>query len=130
MKKRLISIGILAGFLLSILMVSGVFAQQKAKDEYVSKVSYGDVKFTHKKHAETLNIACVKCHHELKDKKPGTPVQGCKKCHKAKTEGKTLSAKDAYHKDCKGCHEEAKKANKPAGPTGCTQCHVKAPAKK
>jgi len=127
MKKGLISIGIITVFLFSGLVVSGVFAQQK---DYVFKVGYGDVKFTHQKHAETLKISCEKCHHELKGKKPGTPAQGCKKCHKAKAEGKALSAKDAYHKDCKGCHEEAKKANKPAGPTACTQCHVKPPAKK
>jgi hypothetical protein len=126
MKKGFICIGVLVGFLLSILLVSGAFAQQKAKDEYVLKVAYGDVKFTHKKHAETLKIDCVKCHHEMKGKKPGEAVQGCKSCHKAKTEGKVLSSKDAYHKDCKGCHEEAKKASKPAGPTGCTACHIKA----
>ena len=52
-------------------------------------------------------------------------ASSCLECHKAKTEGKTLSAKDAFHKDCKGCHDDAKKAKKPAGPTGCTQCHVK-----
>jgi hypothetical protein len=125
MKKGLIIIGVLVCFMLSVFVVSGVLAQPKAKDEYVLKVSYGDVKFTHKKHAETLKIDCVKCHHESKGKKPGEAVQGCKSCHKAKTEGKVLSSKEAYHKDCKGCHEEAKKANKPAGPTGCTQCHVK-----
>ncbi len=126
MKKGFICIGVLVGFLLSILLVSGAFAQQKAKDEYVLKVPYGDVKFTHKKHAETLKIDCVKCHHEMKGKKPGEAVQPCKSCHKAKAEGKAISSKDAYHKDCKGCHEEAKKANKPTGPTGCTTCHVKA----
>jgi len=120
MRKGFICIGVLVGFLLSILLVSGVFAQQKAKDEYVLKVAYGDVKFTHKKHAETLKIECVKCHHEMKGKKPGEAVQGCKICHKAKAEGKAISAKDAYHKDCKVCHEEAKKANKPAFPTNCT----------
>ena len=125
MKKGLISIGILVVFLVSVFVVSGVFAQQKAKDEYLMKVSYGDVKFTHQKHAETLKIDCVKCHHEMKGKKPGEAVKGCKTCHKAKTEGKVLSAKEAYHKDCKGCHEEAKKASKASGPTGCTQCHVK-----
>jgi len=124
MKKGLISIGVLVGFLLSILVVSGAFAQPKAKDDYVYKPPYGDVKFTHKKHAETLKIECKKCHHEMK---PGdTTVKGCKACHKAKAEGKAIAAKDAYHKDCKGCHDEAKKASKPAGPTGCTQCHVKA----
>jgi hypothetical protein len=124
MRKGLISIGILAGFLLSVLMVSGVFAQPKAKDDYVFKVAYGDVKFPHKSHVEKLKLECKKCHHEMK---PGdTAVKKCGDCHKAKLEGKTPSAKDALHKDCKGCHDEAKKANKPAGPTGCTQCHVKA----
>ncbi len=126
MRKGLISIGILATFILTILVVSGVFAQApKAKDEYTLKNSYGDVKFTHKNHAEKLKIECVKCHHELKDKKPGTAPQPCKSCHKAKTEGKMVSSKEAYHKDCKGCHEEAKKANKPTGPTACTTCHKK-----
>ncbi len=126
MKRNWVSILVLVGFVLSTLVVTGVFAQQKAKDEYTFKVPYGDVKFTHKKHAETLKIDCVKCHHELKGKKPGEAVQPCKACHKAKAEGKAISAKDAYHKDCKGCHEEAKKANKPTGPTGCTTCHIKA----
>jgi hypothetical protein len=121
MRKGLISMGILACFLLSILMVSGVFA----KDVIEYNPSYGKVTFTHKKHVD-LKIDCVKCHHEMKGKKPGEAVQGCKTCHKAKAEGKAISSKDAYHKDCKGCHEEAKKAKKPAGPTGCTQCHVKA----
>ncbi len=121
MKKGLISLGILACFLLSILMVSGVFA----KDVIEYNPSYGKVTFTHKKHID-LKIDCVKCHHEMKGKKPGEAVQSCKSCHKAKAEGKAISSKDAFHKDCKGCHEEAKKANKPAGPTGCTQCHVKA----
>ncbi len=128
MKRGLISIGVLVGFLLSILVVNGVLAQQP-KDEYVLKVPYGDVKFSHKKHID-LKYECIKCHHELKGKKPGEAPKGCKSCHKAKAEGKTPSSKDAYHKDCKGCHDEAKKAKKPAGPTGCTQCHVKAPAKK
>ena len=120
MKKGLISIGILAGFLLSILMVSGIFA----KDVVELNPSYGKVTFTHKKHAETLKIDCLECHHTWK--KGETSGKACADCHKAKAEGKTLSAKDAFHKTCKGCHDEAKKANKPAGPTGCTQCHVKA----
>jgi hypothetical protein len=120
MKKGLISMGILASFLLSILMVSGVFA----KDVVEYNPAYGKVTFTHKKHAETLKIDCVKCHHTWK--KGETTGKVCKDCHKAKAAGKAISAKDAYHKDCKGCHEQAKKANKPAGPTSCTKCHVKA----
>jgi hypothetical protein len=123
MKKGLISMGILAGFLLSILMVSGVFA----KDVIEFNPAYGKVTFTHKKHVD-LKLECTKCHHTWK--KGETSGQVCKDCHKASKEAskdaKGITAKDSYHKDCKGCHEEAKKANKPAGPTGCTQCHVKA----
>ncbi len=121
MKKGLISIGILAGFLLSLLMVTGAFAQ---KEEMTFDVSYGKVKFTHKSHIDKVKLECAKCHHTWK--KGETSGKLCHECHKAKAEGKALSMKDAAHKDCKGCHDEAKKANKPAGPTGCTQCHVKA----
>ena len=124
MKKGLIVMGVVAGFVLSVMMATGVFA----KDVVEFNPSYGKVTFTHKKHAETLKIDCLKCHHTWK--KGETTGKLCKDCHKAKAEGKTLSLKDSFHKDCKGCHDEAKKANKPAGPTGCTQCHVKAPAKK
>ena len=120
MRKGLISIGILAGFLLSILMVTGAFAQ---KDVITFDVPYGQVTFVHKKHVD-MKYDCMKCHHAWKAGE--TSGKLCRDCHKAKTEGKTLSLKDAMHKDCKGCHEEAKKANKPAGPTGCTTCHVKA----
>ena len=120
MRKGWISVGILAGFVLALLVVSGV----SAKDVIEFNPSYGKVTFTHKQHAETLKIDCVKCHHNWKQGE--TSGKLCKECHKAKAEGKTISAKDAYHKDCKGCHDEAKKAKKPAGPTGCTQCHVKA----
>ncbi len=120
MKKGLISIGILAGFLVSLFAVSGTFAQ---KDVVQFNPSYGKVTFAHKKHTDTLKIDCMKCHHTWK--KGETSGKLCKDCHKAKAEGKTLALKDAFHQDCKGCHDEAKKANKPAGPTGCTQCHVK-----
>jgi protein-arginine kinase activator protein McsA len=124
MKRRLISVGIVAGFLLSILMVTGAFAQ---KDVVTFDVPYGKVTFPHKKHVD-MKLDCMKCHHTWK--KGETSGKLCVDCHKDKAEGKALSAKDAFHKDCKGCHDEAKKANKPAGPTGCTQCHKKEPAKK
>ena len=84
MKKGLISIGILAGFLLSILMVTGVFA----KDVVEYNPSYGKVTFTHKKHAETVKIDCVKCHHTWKTGE--TTGKLCKDCHKAKAEGKAF----------------------------------------
>ncbi len=52
MKKGLISIGVLAGFILSLLMVSGAFA----KDVVTYDVSYGKVTFTHKKHVDNYKI--------------------------------------------------------------------------
>ncbi len=119
MKKGLINMGILAGFIISLFMVTGALAQA-AKDNYAMGNSYGQVKFDHKKHAETLKTACEKCHHELKGKKPGEVPKACATCHKAAAEGKTPSAKDAFHKDCQECHKQdkAKKA-----PTTCTKCH-------
>ncbi|MGB9629698.1 MAG: cytochrome c3 family protein [Thermodesulfobacteriota bacterium] len=119
MRKGLISIGVISAFILTILAVSGVFA----KDVVEFNPPYGKVTFAHKKHAETLKIDCLKCHHTWK--KGETTGKLCKDCHKAKAEGKTIALKDAFHKDCKGCHEEAKKANKPAGPITCTTCHKK-----
>ncbi len=120
MKKGLIGAVIVVSFLLSVLAVTVAFA----KDEVVFDSKQGKVTFTHKKHAETLKIDCLKCHHTWK--KGETSGKLCGECHKDQAEGKALSKKDAYHKDCKGCHDEAKKAGKPAGPTGCPQCHVKA----
>jgi hypothetical protein len=120
MKKGLISIGVLAGFILSLLMVSGAFA----KEVVTYDVPYGKVTFTHKKHAENYKIDCLKCHHTWK--KGETTGKLCKECHKGTTEGKKLMVKEAFHKSCKGCHDDLKKANKPTGPAGCTQCHVKA----
>jgi hypothetical protein len=121
MKKRLISVLVLAGFVLSGLMVTGAFA---AKDEIIFDAPNGKVTFNHKKHSETLKIDCLKCHHTWKQGE--TSGKKCTECHKASAEGNTPSMKDASHKTCKGCHDELKKANKPAGPTMCTQCHVKA----
>jgi len=118
MKKGLISI-IIVGFVFSIFMATGVFAA----DTLTLKASNGDVTFNHKKHGETVGGDCVKCHHTWK--KGDTSGKLCVDCHKEKAEGKTLSAKDAFHKDCQGCHKDLKAANKPAGPTSCTQCHVK-----
>jgi hypothetical protein len=121
MGKELMGLGVLVGFLLSLLMVTGAFAQ---KEQIVFDVPQGKVTFNHKKHAETLKIDCLKCHHTWK--KGETSGKLCRDCHKEKAEGKTLSLKDAMHKDCQGCHNEAKKAGKTAGPTACPQCHVKA----
>lgn len=115
-KKIIIGITVAIIILFVVLAVSGVFA---AKDKIVYDVPYGKVTFNHSTH----KIDCLKCHHDWKSDQ--TSGKLCKDCHKAKTEGKAISAKEAFHKNCKGCHDELKKANKPTGPTGCTQCHKK-----
>src|SRR5512147_1628353 len=117
--KHLISISIMVGFLFSILIAGSSFAA----DTITLKASNGNVTFNHKKHLEAAGNDCVKCHHTWK--KGETSGKLCVECHKEKAEGKTLSAKDGFHKLCQGCHKELKEAKKPAGPTSCTQCHVK-----
>lgn len=72
----------------------------------------GPVTFDHAKHA----MDCATCHH--KDK--AGAEQKCTKCHGAKTEGKKLSAKEAFHTQCKDCHKKEKK-----GPEKCDGCHKK-----
>ena len=74
--------------------------------------SKGPVTFDHAKHGKD----CAACHH--KDK--AWAEQKCTKCHGDKTEGKQLSAKEAFHAQCKGCHQKEKK-----GPVKCDACHKK-----
>jgi hypothetical protein len=119
MKKGLISISVIAGFLFSILMATASFGA----DVITLKASNGNVTFNHKKHLEAASNNCLKCHHTWK--KGEISGKLCNECHKDKAEGKALSAKDAFHKDCQGCHKELTEAKKPTGPTSCTQCHVK-----
>jgi hypothetical protein len=73
------------------------------------------VTFTHKAHTEKVK-ACAECHH----KDAAGAEQKCSKCHGDKTEGKKLSAKEAFHAQCKDCHVKEKK-----GPTKCDDCHKK-----
>jgi len=75
----------------------------------------GPVPFDHKKHV-SLSKDCKSCHHS---DQPGQE-QKCSACHKDKTEGKKLSLKDAFHKQCMDCHKKEGK-----GPTKCNDCHSK-----
>ena len=133
MKKRFISIAAVAAFFIAISVI-GCFSTSKevnSKEANLKETKeiieynppYGKVILNHKKHAETYKVECLKCHHDWKSDQ--TSGKLCKDCHKAKTEGKAISAKEAFHKNCKGCHDELKKAGKSTGPTGCAQCHKK-----
>ena len=59
----------------------------------------GPVHFDHKAHTGVAKN-CQACHHADAAGKE----QKCSKCHTDKTDGKKLSLKDAFHKQCKDCH--------------------------
>lgn len=82
--------------------------------------SKAPVTFDHKAHADRLK-KCNTCHH--KSDEAGKDAAKCfsADCHGAKTDGKKLELKEAFHKTCKGCHQKEKK-----GPTKCDDCHKKA----
>jgi hypothetical protein len=80
----------------------------------ISKMK-GPVAFDHKAHTG-LAKSCQECHHADAAGKE----QKCSKCHVDKTDGKKLSLKDAFHKQCKDCHTKSAK-----GPTKCDGCHAK-----
>ncbi|MBE0604338.1 MAG: cytochrome c3 family protein [Deltaproteobacteria bacterium] len=73
------------------------------------------VAFDHKAHTGIAKD-CKTCHHADAAGKE----QKCSKCHTDKTEGKKLSLKEAFHKQCKDCHTKQAK-----GPTKCDGCHPK-----
>jgi hypothetical protein len=73
------------------------------------------VTFDHKAHGAKVK-ECKGCHH----KDEAGKEQKCSKCHKAKAEGKSIEAKEAFHKQCKDCHKKEK-----TGPEKCEGCHPK-----
>ena len=88
-----------------------------APDKVVFKAAKakGPVAFSHKEHGAKVK-ECATCHHQ---DKAGTE-QKCGMCHGDKTEGKKLSAKEAFHTQCKDCHKKEMK-----GPEKCDGCHKK-----
>jgi len=77
--------------------------------QYLMNNSKGLVVFNHQAHADNLND-CLICHHN------GEPIS-CYKCH---TDDTKITAKKAFHLNCKGCHKKIKQ-----GPTKCSACHQK-----
>ncbi|MBU1275788.1 MAG: cytochrome c family protein [Proteobacteria bacterium] len=136
MKKCSIAVLVALAFAVAALMGTAAIAQDtksgkvadsfKIKDPAFKKYTKSAVEFTHKKHSVDHKLACTECHHVLKDGKnvfkDGDKVQKCSACHTSpvKNQGKLLSAKNAFHKNCKDCHKAAKK-----GPAKCNECHPK-----
>jgi len=120
MRKGTIALVVVVAFIFA---VTAAFAA-KAPDVVTLKgATKGPVELSHKKHAETMKIACKECHHTMKS--PSEPVKKCDACHKAdaKPGAKPMSLKDAFHTNCwKGCHVKEKQAGKKA-PTMCNECH-------
>jgi len=96
----------------------------EAKDVITLPSKQGAVTLTHKAHVAHAQKKCNACHHL--DKADGSDAKKCSQCHKEKESEvngkKVISAKDAFHQNCKDCHKKdaAKKA-----PTTCKGCHVK-----
>ena len=121
MNKKLISTVAAILFFGSLVMLQGVFGQPDSitidNPGLHATDNYQGAPFNHKKHAEAAK--CKECHHTTKE---GEKVQKCVDCH---TKDSKVTAKDAFHKNCKDCHRDLKKAGKPTGPTICTKCHAK-----
>jgi len=75
------------------------------------------VAFDHKAHTEKVK-ECKECHH--KDAAGKEQKCSAADCHGAKTDGKKVELKEAFHTQCKECHKKEKK-----GPVKCDECHPK-----
>jgi hypothetical protein len=115
----------------SILIAADVPVAITLEGKDYKKDKKGPVKFTHQKHNVDYKIACVECHHVIKDGKntwkEGDEVQKCSACHDPKKKkGKVMKLQNAYHRNCKNCHKALKKEGKKTGPfKKCNDCHAK-----
>ncbi|HKV38957.1 MAG TPA: cytochrome c3 family protein [Blastocatellia bacterium] len=92
-----------------------------------------DPRFPHK---AIGNLACIGCHHTVKDITDSSQFQKCSNCHKqqgdaknpADTLGIELNSREIYHRLCISCHraDHFKASNervKDASFTKCGECH-------
>ncbi len=115
-------IGVLVGFLT--VSLAGPPDVIKIEHKYTAKKK-GPVTLSHTKHVKEYKVACTECHHKWQKEKEKQPKK-CSDCHKEKKEGKVLSLKRAFHKNCMGCHKNLAKQGKKTGPTTkCSKCHAK-----
>jgi hypothetical protein len=122
MDRKVISIVAAMLFFGSLLMLQGVFGQPDSitieNPGLYATDKYQGAPFGHKKHADGIKN-CKECHHTWKE---GEEVKKCTACH---TKDSKITAKKAFHANCRGCHRALKKESKAAGPTACTKCHPK-----
>ena len=116
MKKFATLLAVVIAAVFSAGLVFGAQAPDKVTIKEIQK-SKAPVEFNHKAHGERVKGNCQACHH--KDEKG--KEQKCSACHdKAKSEGKKVELKEAFHVTCKDCHKKEGK-----GPTKCDECHKK-----
>jgi hypothetical protein len=110
----------------------------------------GLVLFDHKKHEAAFNpdsafphkspagVACIGCHHTVKDVTVREQFQKCSACHKDEgnatnpddREGYDLNSREAFHRLCISCHKASNFKTSNArftniGFTKCSECHDK-----
>jgi hypothetical protein len=108
----------------------------------------GLVLFDHKKHEALIDpdpnfphkapagVACIGCHHSVKDLTIATQFQKCSACHKTEgnpdnpedREGYDLNSREIFHRACIGCHRASnvKASNerfRDVSFTKCDECH-------
>ncbi len=115
MKKFAAFLTIVLAVTFSAGLVISADAPEKITIKEIQKTK-APVQFNHKAHATERAKACKDCHH----KNEAGKEEKCSNCHKAKTEGKVVELKEAFHTTCKDCHKKMAK-----GPTKCDDCHKK-----
>lgn len=80
--------------------------------------------FVHRDHA---SVNCLTCHHDAREKPPGTRGATCILCHK-QTPALAEHIERDFHRFCRGCHLELTRELQPSGPLrSCRQCHTLPP---
>ena len=110
MKKQTMRLVLVFSLLMAGLVVT--VQAHHGPEKVVLSASMGDVTFEHFSHQDAVED-CTTCHHA------GVEAGKCSSCHGVNEDAP--SAKDAFHKSCKGCHQEVG-GN---APTKCKGCHVK-----
>lgn len=122
MLKKMLPLLVFGAIALTGAIVAVAGDAPKAKDVMVFESAKKMVTFNHAEHSEYAEGKCVTCHHKDEvGKETGCSAEGC---HPEKTSGpddKSVTRKNAFHKQCKNCHKEQDK-----GPyKKCSDCHVK-----
>jgi len=114
-----VMIGVVAAVALIGFWTADLAAKKPSPKSVTIENKNGAVTFPHEQHQK--DIKCETCHHAKDPDKVA-----CRACHTDQADGKRLTAKDAFHKTCRGCHDQKVKADPNSkAPTKCKDCHKK-----